>query len=83
MVAAGDSLETQVPEAGPGAPAPGSCEDGEGCCVAGVSAVVVAGLQPVVQMLVAREVRATKAIADKLGDTRAWFTWSILVGLVA
>ena len=64
-----------------------SCADGEGLCVvgwagglgAGVrvvvdSVLVLAGLQPVRHRLAAREAKATKAIPDKLGDTRAWVT---------
>ena len=39
-----------------------------------VSVWVVAGLQPLRRKLAAREVRATKAIVDKLGATRVWFT---------
>jgi len=41
---------------------------------AAVSVMGSEGLQPVSARLAAREVRATNAITDKLGDTRAWFT---------
>ncbi len=65
-----------------------SCADGEGLCVvgaggvgvegagavAGAVSVVVVGLQPVRRRPAAREVRAIKAIVDRLGATRAWFT---------
>ena len=41
---------------------------------AGDSALLRVTLQPVSEKVAARVAKATKAIADKLGDTRAWFT---------
>jgi hypothetical protein len=42
---------------------------------AGDSALLRASLQPVTQRLAASEAKAINRIPDKLGDTRAWFTF--------
>jgi len=47
--------------------------------LAGVSAWLGAGLQPVSERLAARVAKAIKPIPDKLGATRAGFTGFILV----
>ena len=42
---------------------------------AGDSALLRASLQPVTQRLAASDAKAINRIPDKLGDTRAWFTF--------
>ena len=42
---------------------------------AGDAALLRASLHPVTQRLAASEAKAINRIPDKLGDTRAWFTF--------